>query len=146
MEDFVPVLGVWFWWIAAGILLILELLAPGIFLIWLGIAAAITAAVDMAVPMTWQGELLVFAAASAVSVFVGRAVMARRGAVDHPFLNRRNLGYVGSIHVLQNAIVDGRGKLAIEGTVWEIQGPDLPPGTHVKVTGTAGLILVVEAA
>lgn len=144
MEDFVPVLGVWFWWVVAGLLLILELMAPGIFLIWLGIAAAITALVDLLVPMTWRGELLVFAAAAAISVFTGRALMARRGASwDHPFLNRRHHGYVGTRHVLQEAIVNGHGRLAIEGTIWEVRGPDVPAGTAVKVTGIDGLKLIV---
>ena len=34
----------------------------------------------------------------------------------------------------QEPIVDGRGKLSIEDTVWEIEGPDLAAGTRVKVT------------
>ena len=134
-------------WMALAYLLILELLAPGVFLIWLGIAAAVTAAVDLVAPMTWRGELLVFAVASVASVFAGRALMGRRGAKDdHPFLNRRHEGYVGRSYVLKDAIENGKGRLTIEDTTWDLTGPDLPAGSHIKVTGTDGLKLVVEAA
>ena len=47
MEQFVPVLGQWLWWIVAGVLLILELTAPGVFFIWLAIAAALTGVADL---------------------------------------------------------------------------------------------------
>ena len=147
MEQFLPVLGTWVWWVVAGVLLILELLAPGVFLIWLAIAAAVTALVDIVLPMGWQGELLVFAVASLVSVMIGRAVMARRGAEgDQPFLNRRHQGYVGKSYVLREAIVDGRGKLTIEDTVWDIEGPDMPAGSRVRVTGTEAMRLTVDRA
>ena len=31
MGSFVPLLGDWFWWVVAGVLLLLELMAPGMF-------------------------------------------------------------------------------------------------------------------
>jgi hypothetical protein len=145
MEQALPFLGPWFWWVVAGVLLILELLAPGVFLIWLAIAAAVTGLADLALGMGWEAELLVFAAAAVVSVLIGRAVMkGRKGAgADHPHLNRRQQGYVGRSYMLQNPIVDGRGKLTIEDTVWEIKGPDLPAGARVTVTATDGPLLIV---
>jgi membrane protein implicated in regulation of membrane protease activity len=148
MDQIVPILGHWVWWVIAGILLILELMAPGVFFIWLAIAAAVTGLVDLVFNLSWQSELLLFAAASAVSVYAGRAMIRRESAADadHPHLNRRNQGYVGRSYVLEEAIVNGRGKLTIEGTLWEITGPDSPIGTRVKVTGTDGMKLVVEAA
>ena len=57
---------------------------------------------------------------------------------DNPYLNRRQMGYVGRSFTLKEPIVDGRGKLTIEDTVWEIEGPDLAPGTRVKVTAGRG--------
>jgi len=148
MDELIPVLGAWFWWVAAGVLLLLELFAPGVFFIWLAIAAAVTSLLDLAFGFSWQGELLVFAAASIVAVFAGKAVMKRRTAHrgDHQYLNRRQQGYVGRSYVLQAPISGGRGKLTIEDTVWEIEGPDLPTGARVSVTGVDGVTLKVVAA
>lgn len=147
MEQFVPVLGQWLWWIVAGVLLILELTAPGVFFIWLAIAAALTGVADLMLGLSWQGELLIFAVFAVFSVAGGRALFKRgsdRGS-DHPTLNRRQKGFVGQSYTLQQPIVDGRGKLIIEDSVWEVRGPDLPAGARVKVTGTDDMRLVVVA-
>jgi membrane protein implicated in regulation of membrane protease activity len=147
MGELIPVLGTWFWWVVAGILMMLELMAPGVFFIWLAIAAVFTGLVDMQTPMGWQAELLIFAATSIVSVFAGRALLARRGSSgDSQFLNRRQQRFVGHSYVLQQAIVSGRGKLTIEDTTWDIQGPDLPAGSRVKVTDVDGPTLIVQGA
>ena len=46
MEQLFPFLGNWVWFVAAGIFLLLELLSPGVFFIWLGVAAALTGIAD----------------------------------------------------------------------------------------------------
>ena len=48
--------------------------------------------------------------------------------------------------MLREAIVDGRGKLTIEDTVWDIEGPDMPAGSRVRVTGTEAMRLTVDRA
>ena len=147
MEQFIPVLGPWLWWVAAGALLILELMAPGVFFIWLGIAAALTGLVDLVFGLNWQSELLVFAGFAVISVMAGRAILKRRpgGDAEHAHLNRRQQGYVGHSYTLKQAIVGGRGKLTIDDTVWEVEGPDLPAGARVKVTRVDGMKLQVAA-
>ncbi len=65
---------------------------------------------------------------------------------DNPYLNRRQLGYIGRTFTLKEPIIDGRGKLAIEDTVWEIEGPELGAGTRVKVTAVRNMSLIVEPA
>jgi membrane protein implicated in regulation of membrane protease activity len=62
---------------------------------------------------------------------------------DNPHLNRRQMGYVGRTFTLKEPIVDGRGKLTIEDTVWEVEGPDIPAGTRIKVTAVSGMSLIV---
>ncbi|MFO1121713.1 MAG: NfeD family protein [Hyphomicrobiales bacterium] len=146
MTELMHNIGPWMWWVLAGVLLILELMAPGVYLIWLGIAAVGVAALNVAFDLTWQWQFLFFAGLSLLSVYIGRAVMvrARPGDSDQPYLNQRSRGYVGRTYTLHEAIKDGRGRLTIEDTVWDITGPDSPKGTHVRVTGTDGLRLVVE--
>jgi membrane protein implicated in regulation of membrane protease activity len=56
------------------------------------------------------------------------------------------MGYVGRSFTLNQPIVNGRGKLTIEDTMWEIEGPDLAAGTRIKVTAVKDMTLVVEAS
>ena len=145
MEHFIPFLGYWVWWVIAGILLILELALPGVFFIWLAIAAAVTGLAGMSLDMPWQTELLVFAALSVASVIVGRIVYRGRGGepVDNPFLHRRQHGYIGRSFKLDEPIVNGRGKLIIDDTIWEIEGPDADSGTMVRIASVDGMQLFV---
>ena len=48
--------------------------------------------------------------------------------------------------MLTEAIVNGRGRLSIDDTVWRIEGPDLPAGTRVTVSAAEGSRLKVKLA
>jgi membrane protein implicated in regulation of membrane protease activity len=144
MAEIFPTLGIWVWWIIAGLLLILELLLAGIFFVWLGIAAAVMGLVDfLAPPLDWQVEIAIFAVLSAVLVIAGRPWLKRRQAVDsdRPNLNQRIYDAVGRSYVLDEAIINGRGKVKIDDTLWEVTGPDLPQGAWVRIVGVDGLRL-----
>lgn len=145
MEHLFPFLGNWVWFVAAGILLLLELLSPGVFFLWLGVAAALVGVADIMLDMPWQAELVLFAVLSAVTVMVGRRFYKGPAMepADNPHLNRRQMGYVGRSFTLKQPIVDGRGKLTIEDTVWEITGPDLDAGARIRVTAVDDMTLVV---
>lgn len=83
----------------------------------------------------------------AVAVLIGLAIRRKRSASsDHPDLNRRHGGDGGRSFVLNEPISDGKGKLMIDDTVWEVLGPDAPVGARVKVTGMDGSRLRVAAA
>jgi membrane protein implicated in regulation of membrane protease activity len=148
MDQIVPVLGQWVWFVAAGILLLLELISPGVFFIWLAAAAAVTGLADYLFGLPWQAELPLFAFVSAVAVFGGRRFYKGPGMQpeDNLYLNRRQMGYIGRTFTLKDAVTDGRGKLVIEDTLWEIEGPDMPAGTRIKVTAVRNMSLIVEKA
>lgn len=145
MEQFFPFLGHWVWFVAAGVFLLLELLAPGVFFLWLAIAAVLTGFADNLQGLPWQAELLVFAALSVVSVLVGRRFYAgpANEPEDNPYLNRRQMGYIGRSFTLTQPIINGRGKLTIEDTVWEVEGPDMASGARVKVVAVKDMNLIV---
>jgi inner membrane protein len=148
MSELITMNGSWFWFILASLLLIGELLSPGVFLMWLAGAAVITGLADLAFGMVWTIELLVFALAALLVVLVSWKFVTRgwNPTSDQPYLNQRHGAYVGQIFVLEQAIVNGSGTLRIEDALWNVDGPDLAVGTRVKVTGVNGLRLMAERA
>lgn len=138
--------GAWNWVILGLVLAGLELISPGIFLIWLGIAALITGAMDGLLDLSWQAALLLFAVLSILSVIVGR-YFARGQTEDQtkqPFLNRRGEALIGRTFRLDGAIVGGEGQLRVGDSVWRVTGPDLPAGSTVRVVRIDGVTLVIE--
>jgi inner membrane protein len=148
MSELISLPGPWFWFIIAGLLLIGELLSPGVFLMWLAGAAALTGVADFALDLRWQSEVALFAVLSGALVFASWNWVKnqRSPKTDQPHLNLRHGAYVGRVFVLEKAIVNGSGKLKIEDSLWDVDGPDLPVGARVKVTGVNGLRLNAEAA
>lgn len=146
MDQLFPALGAYFWWIIAAVLLIAEMMMPGFFMIWLAVAAALTAVVHLVAPMAWESEVLVFAALAILAVAASWRVVSRSWAVksDQPHLNQRSAGLVGRSFVLAQPIVNGSGKITYQDTLWDVDGPDLPKGAHVRVTGVEGLRLRVK--
>jgi inner membrane protein len=144
--DIVRQLGPWVWIIAGLILLGLELLAPGVFLVWFGIAALFTGVFAFVTDFGWQVDLIVFVVLAIVAVIIGRRYFSGSGQSEQPLLNQRAQRHVGSVHVLADPVVDGQGRIRIDDTNWRIAGPDLPSGTRVRVTAVDGAVLRVERA
>ena len=140
-------LGVWTWWVAAGILFLLELLAPGIFFLWLGVAAVIVAVTVLVVDISWQIQIAAFAVLSVVTLIASKRFFSPNALEsDQPNLNKRVMQYVGKVYVLDEAIVNGSGSLKIGDSIWRVRGPDMAAGTRVEVIGTEGATLTVEAS
>jgi len=151
LHDAVVNLGPWSWWILGLVLLVAELLVPGVFLIWIGAAAIVVGAFSLALWNTalwgWHIQLLLFAVLSVVFAILGRRLYAGRGQTsDEPLLNRRGESLVGRLATLHEPISNGRGRIHLDDTWWTVIGPDLPSGTRVKVTSATGRDLTVEAA
>jgi membrane protein implicated in regulation of membrane protease activity len=144
MIDFFASLGVWDWFIAGGVLLALEALAPGVFLFWLGLAAMLVGAVSMYVDLSWQTQFILFAIFSVLMIPLWHRLSFGSTRTDQPFLNRRADALVGRIFTLERPIVDGAGTVRVGDSVWRITGRDLPAGRRVKVIGIEGTALHVE--
>jgi membrane protein implicated in regulation of membrane protease activity len=133
------------WWlIAAALLAILEIFLPGIFLVWIAAAAAVTglvlSVVDLSFPM--QGAL--FAALSFAAVFAGRVYYARRPVPNEdPNLNERALRLIGRTVTVEQAIENGSGRVRVGDGVWNARGPDLPAGSPALVVSAEGTCLHV---
>ena len=138
----------WHWLILAAALAGIEILTPGFFFIWLGGAALVTSIIALVAPgLTWENQVLAFALLSAVSVlgwyrFRHRLVIKS----DDMTLNRRGEQLLGRNATLSEPIVNGRGQIKIDDTVWRCEGDDLEAGTKVKVVAMRGAIVAVEKA
>lgn len=136
----------WNWWVAAIVLIVVEVFAPGTVALWMAVSAAVVGLLLLAIPdLTWQIQFLVFAVLSVATVVAWRAYQLRHPTVtDQPALNRRGEQYVSRVFTLSEAIVNGTGKIHVDDTMWKVDGADLPEGTKVRVTGVAGTVLTVE--
>ncbi|MCJ8519535.1 membrane protein implicated in regulation of membrane protease activity [Pseudorhizobium tarimense] len=143
-------LGPWSWWIFGIVLLAAELLAPGVFLVWIGLAAIIIGALSLllweAAFWAWQLQLVLFAGLAIVLAFAGRRFYSDKGESDQPLLNRRGESLVGRTATLHEPIREGRGRIHLDDTWWPVIGPDLPAGTRVRVISAEGRDVRVEAA
>jgi len=138
----------WHWWVIGIVLLGIEILAPGFWFLWMAVAAGIVGAVLFFLPDTsWQWQVLLFAVLSVVSMIGWRAYQRRYPTEsDQPNLNRRGAQYIGRVFTLDEAIVNGTGKIRVDDTTWKVTGGDQPTGAKVKVTGVEGTVLTVEPA
>lgn len=145
-------LGPWNWMLLGAILLALEIIIPGIFVLWIGIAAVITGALSLQLwswdPWTWQVQVIVFLFLAIASVVVGKRWSDKAAAkeTDEPLLNMRAAQLIGRTSVLEQPILEGRGRIRLDDTIWRVNGPDLPAGSRVKVVSVHGTELHVEAA
>lgn len=136
------------WWIAALLLITAEIVAPGFFLLWIGLAAAGVALLLAFWPdltlLPQVGVFVVLSFAFCLGYWRFARGMLRRVAV--PTLNRRAEQLIGQHYVLASAIENGRGKAHVGDSLWLVAGPDLPAGARVAVTGVDGATLQVRAA
>jgi inner membrane protein len=148
MTEMFSTLGTWNWLIFGFILMALELMAPGVFLFWLGLAALLVGLLSFAAHPSWQVQLLLFAvfALAAVPVWLRLASSRSKVSDSNPFLNRRAAALVGRVFTLEKPIVDGSGTVRIDDTIWRVAGPDAPAGSRVKVVQVDGANLTVAAA
>jgi membrane protein implicated in regulation of membrane protease activity len=138
-----------FAWAAIALLLFAaEAMAPGAFMLWLGFAAAVVLAIVLlfsGIPLLAQAAIFIVLSFVSIQVY-RRWFRNREKPSDQPALNRRTAALVGRVVPLERGIVDGRGRVQIADAFWEVAGPELPAGAHVRVTGADGMTLTVEAA
>ena len=147
MADMFASLGPWNWLIFGLVLMGLELLAPGVFLFWLGLAAFMVGVLSFVIDPAWQMQILTFAILAVAAVPLWRRVARSHSSASksNPFLNKRTDALVGRIFTLEKPIVDGTGTVRIDDTIWRVTGPDAPAGSRVKIVQADGASLTVAA-
>jgi membrane protein implicated in regulation of membrane protease activity len=137
----------WVWLIAAAVLGIAEMIIPGVFLIWLAAAAAITGVVTLIFGFALGFQFGLFAVLALAATTIGRR-WYRDNPVESedPLLNDRAARLVGQTVLVVGAIENGRGRVAVGDSVWQARGPDAEIGARVTVMGAEGSCLKVEPA
>lgn len=143
--DYIATLGNWNWLILAAIFFVLELVAPGAFMLWLGFSAMLVGIIGFLVTWAWQYQLVAFAVFALASIPLWRRYAGgAEQTADQPFLNRRADAYIGREFTLEKPIVGGNGTVKIDDSIWRLAGPDLAGGSRVKVVRADAALLVVE--
>ncbi|MCK5432144.1 MAG: NfeD family protein [Gammaproteobacteria bacterium] len=138
----------WHWLILAVALIILEILMPGAYFLWMGIsAAAVGGAMFIFPEMPLLTQILIFAVLSVITVMIYKTHKKKNPVVtDEPALNRRGEQYLGRNFTLTEPIVNGMGKVKVDDSTWKVTGADMEVGVTVRVVAIDGTTFKVEAA
>lgn len=137
----------WFWLSLGLVLGVAEMVAPGFFLMWLGLAALIVGILDYFLPITLAYQVAMFATLSVITVFAGKKFLQ-----DNPIesddvkLNDRGARLTGEVVTVVEPIINGHGRVKVGDSVWSARGVDAALGARVKVIGADGAVLLVEGA
>jgi membrane protein implicated in regulation of membrane protease activity len=133
-------------WLTLGVVLAgLEMLAPGVYLIWFAIAALITGALTWLLDLSLPVQVIDFVFLALICAFSAKRFLRDSPIVSQdPLMNRRGARMVGETAVVVQAIEHGSGRVHIGDSEWIARGPDVPVGERVRITGNEGASLLVE--
>lgn len=149
MEQLISEIVYWHWFIFAVILLVLEMLISGFFFLWLGAAATSVGAILFFRPdMGWDQQGLIFAVLS-IAYLVGFKLLrrGRDGDADLSTLNQRGHQYIGRVMSLKEALVNGRGRVPVDDSVWQVRTEDetdIEAGLNVEVVDVIRTTLIIK--
>jgi membrane protein implicated in regulation of membrane protease activity len=136
----------WLWLISGVLLLIMEVIAPGFFLVFIGAAAIATGLFTVLFGLGTVPQLALFALYALLSVLVGRRFYANRHTDStDPLLNDRAGRLVGKVVTVVVPVDEHNGRVRVGDSEWSARGGPAAPGERVRITGVDGNCLTVEA-
>ena len=146
MAEWLDTISTHWFWLSLGLLLgVAEMVAPGFFLMWLGLAALIVGGLDYFLPITVAYQVAMFAILSVLTVFAGKKFLRENPIeTEDAKLNDRGARLTGEIVTVVEAITNGNGRVKVGDSVWSARGVDAAIGSRVRVTGADGAVLLVE--
>lgn len=133
-------------WLTLGLLLAaLEMLVPGIYFMWIAIAALITGVLTYMFDLSLPAQVIDFIFLSLIVTFTARRMVRDRPiASADPLMNQRGARMVGERALVVQAIQHGGGRVKLGDSEWIAHGPDVAAGEYVRIVGSEGAILLVE--
>ena len=127
--------------------MIAEIVAPGIFLIFVGAAAIARGFFALLFGLGAPAQLALFASMAAIAVMIGRRFYAQSSAdSSDPLLNDRSGRLVGKTVVVVEAIDEHGGRVRVGDSEWNARGGPAAAGERVTIAGIDGNCLKVEPA
>ena len=136
----------WYWWVIALILLVVEILAPGFFFLWMAVSGFVTGAMVFLIPaISMNVQILVFSILSVATIIVWKFYGKKHPIEsDHPLLNKRGVQYIDRVFNLHEPIINGQGKIKVDDSIWKVHGEDCNISSRVKVVAIRGTVFEVE--
>lgn len=135
----------WLWMIGGVLLLAAETMLPGVFLVWIGIAAIVTGVFALLLGIGVAGQLGLFALYAVLAVMIGRRFYGVKGVdADNAMLNEPAARLVGRRVTVVQAVDEDSGRVRVGDSEWTARGGPAEPGDRVRITGVEGNCLIVE--
>jgi membrane protein implicated in regulation of membrane protease activity len=148
MKEFFSQFVYWHWFALAIFLAIMDVIFGANFLfVWCGISAALVGLIMLVIPsMVWEYQFLIFGIGVLASLVIWSKYLKNKPhpITDAPHLNQRGQQYINRIFTLEEPIVNGRGKVRVDDSIWRVEGDDMPVGSKVRVKAVDGVVLKVE--
>lgn len=147
MTGWLTVWTLWHWLVLGFVLLIAEIMMPGVFLLWWGLAALVTALLQFLLPdFSLVGLAIFYGVLAALLSVLWWRYQHRKDKRDQAktSLNQRDHAMLGKQGIVQEIAANGIGRGAFGDTTWRIQGERLHVGEPVKVVHVEGITLIVK--
>lgn len=135
----------WIWAIGGLLLLIAEIVAPGFFLVFLGVAAIATGLFTILFDLGLGPQLALFVVYTALAVMIGKRWYGEPDTHDQNLkLNDPARRLVGKTVTVVEPVDDHGGRVRVGDGEWSARGGPAAAGERVTVTGVDGNCLTVE--
>lgn len=136
----------WYWFVLAVLFLVIEILTPGFFFLWMSAASVITGIIVLLFSsLSADVQLMIFSVLTVIAIVLWR-IFGKKYIIktDQPLLNQRGSQYVGRTFNLYEPIENGQGKIKVDDSIWKVHGQDCDIHTKVKVIACRGTVFDVE--
>jgi inner membrane protein len=135
----------WIWAITGILLLIAEVVAPGFFLVFVGVAAIATGAFTLLFGLGVPLQLILFIIYSALAVMIGKRWYGEpHGGDQRHAINEPAKRLIGKSLVVVSQVDDHSGRVRVGDGEWNARGGPAGVGDRVMVTAIEGNCLIVE--
>lgn len=135
----------WLWLIGGVILLIAEVIAPGFFLVFIGVAAIAAGLFTLLFHLGTAAQLALFVLYALLAVMIGRRFYANHGGNhDGPRVNDPAGRLVGKTGTVVADVDEHQGRVRLGDSEWSARGGPAAAGERVTITGVEGNCLTVE--
>lgn len=108
---------------------------------WLGIGAGITALFMLLTPDTvWRWQLIL----ALISILCAPLLVGLLDSTRKLFTEYPGKHFIGQVITLEQAIVDGKGSVRLDGQDWQLAGNDTPEATQVRIIAIRDRTLYVK--